>query len=44
MHTNIKLRNLADLVVEGAHTGHFDERITAALRTRVARTPGEGCA
>ncbi|MEW2547243.1 ANTAR domain-containing protein [Streptomyces sp. NPDC047002] len=35
MHTNIKLRVLAGLVVEGARTGRCDERVARALRARL---------
>ncbi|MCF3960132.1 ANTAR domain-containing protein [Streptomyces fuscigenes] len=39
MNTNIKLRELAELVITGARAGSFDDRITGALVARMPHTP-----
>ncbi|MBP0456033.1 ANTAR domain-containing protein [Streptomyces montanisoli] len=35
MNTNIKLRDVAHLVIEGARTGRFDNRLRGALSDRL---------
>lgn len=39
MNTNIKLREVADLVIDGARRGRFDGRIRAPLHARL-KQPG----